>query len=153
MVVLQGRNQAGHAARSRRSLYVLARRNYHLSLLGVFDQPTMSSNCPNRQQSAVVSQSLAMLNDETVIDAAEKFAARVVGSTTPGDSAAQIRQSFRIALGRDPSAKELSWSQELLSQHAAELAPTGLNGPQLAEKALSHLCHMLLSANEFLYLR
>ena len=151
MVVLQGENKPGSETKSRRSLYVLARRHYHLSLLGVFDQPTMSMNCPNRQQSAVVSQSLTLLNDALVIDAAQKFAARVIRSAASGDSAARISLAFRIALGREPSGQEITWSQELLSQHAAELAGSGVPGEELAQKSLSHLCHMLLGSNEFLY--
>lgn len=151
MVVLKGENKPGTKTRSRRSLYVLARRHYHLSLLGVFDQPTMSMNCLNRQQSVVVSQSLTLLNDAIVIDAAEKFAARVIRSAGSGDSAAQINLAFRIALGREAGAKEITWSQELLSGHAAELAGSEVPGDELAQKSLSHLCHMLLGSNEFLY--
>ncbi|MEX0679318.1 MAG: DUF1549 and DUF1553 domain-containing protein [Pirellulales bacterium] len=151
MIVLQAENKPGTTNRSRRSLYVLARRHYHLSLLGVFDQPTMSTNCPNRQQSAVVSQSLTLLNDALVIDAAEKFAARVIDSPGAGDSAGQISLAFRMALGREPSAKEMAWSQELLSQQSAELAGSEVPGEKAPEKPLAHLCHMLLSSNEFLY--
>jgi hypothetical protein len=150
MVILQAVPQAP-ASTHRRSLYVLARRHYHLSLLGVFDQPTMSTNCPNRQQSAVVSQSLAMLNDELVLGAAEKFAERVIASAPTSDAAARVGLSFRIALSRDPSAREMAWSQELLSQQAAELAALNLPAEEVAKKALAHLCHMLLGANEFLY--
>jgi hypothetical protein len=149
MVVLQKTSPA--PAASRRSLYVLARRNYHLSLLGVFDQPTMSTNCPNRQQSAVVLQSLTMLNDARVIDAAEKFARRVLDTAARHDAAAQIGLSFRIALGRDPSPAEMARSQELLSEHAAELATADVPADELPPRALAHLCHMLLNSNEFLY--
>ena len=151
MVILQSATPAAAASNSRRSLYVLARRHYHLSLLGVFDQPTMSTNCPNRQQSAVVSQSLAMLNDELVLAAADKFAARVIASAPTSDAAARVALSFRIALNRDPSAQEIAWSQELLSQQAAELAGMNLPVEEAAKKVLAHLCHMLLGTNEFLY--
>jgi hypothetical protein len=151
MVVLQTSKQPRPTASSRRSLYVLARRNYHLSLLGVFDQPAMSTNCPNRQQSAVVLQSLTMLNDAQVIAAAERFAARVLRSTAADDSAAQIDFAFRVALGRSPSGAEMSASQELLSSHAADLAGAEPAAEHLPEQTLAHLCHMLLGASEFLY--
>jgi mono/diheme cytochrome c family protein len=151
MVVIQDKGLPTPAAKYRRSLYVLARRNYHLSMLNVFDQPTMSTNCPHRQQSAVVLQSLAMLNDAMVLSAAERFAQRVRASAGEGVAARQIELAFRIALGRGPSIEEAGWSQELLSQHAAEYAEAKLSTDQVAEKALTHLCHMLLNSNEFLY--
>ncbi len=151
MVVIQDKGLPTPAARYRRSLYVLARRNYHLSMLNVFDQPTMSTNCPHRQQSAVVLQSLAMLNDAMVLSAAERFAQRVRSSAGEGVAARQIELAFRIALGRGPSIEEAGWSQELLSQHAGEYAEAKLSPDQVAEKSLTHLCHMLLNSNEFLY--
>jgi hypothetical protein len=146
MVVLAG----GARAKSRRSLYVLARRHYHLSLLGAFDEPAMSMNCPKREQSAVVSQSLMLLNDALVVDAAQKFAARVVDAAGPADTAGQIGLAFRIALSRPPSEREVAWSQELLSRQAVELDSSS-PPEKRAETALAHVCHMLLSSNEFLY--
>ena len=150
MVVIKSDGKPGSAA-SRRSLYVLARRNYHLSMLNVFDQPTMAMNCPNRQQSAVVLQSLAMLNDEFVETEAAHFAQRVRASA--GDAAdKQIRLAFRIALGRDPSDEELAWSGELLAEQAREAARAGQSPADAAGGPLVHLCHMLLNTNEFLYI-
>jgi hypothetical protein len=91
-----------------------------------------------------------LLNDALVADAAQKFAPRVVVAAGPADTAAQISVAFQIALSRRPSQREVSWSQELLSLQAVELA--GSDPPQKqAEAALAHVCHMLLSSNEFLY--
>src|SRR5262249_12480432 len=61
----------------RRSFYLLSRRNYHPDLLGAFDQPDLTSNCTRRGSSAVVLQSLAMLNDRFVVDQAKFLAGRV----------------------------------------------------------------------------
>ncbi|TFH48885.1 MAG: DUF1553 domain-containing protein, partial [Lysobacterales bacterium] len=151
MVVIQEKGANTSRAKARRSLYVLARRNYHLSMLGVFDQPAMATNCPNRQQSAVVLQSLTMLNDAFVLDAAERFAQRVSAESESAEPCKQIELAFRTALGRGPSASEVAWSSQLLETHAAEYAATGLPPDRVAEKSLVHLCHMLLNSNEFLY--
>jgi hypothetical protein len=150
MVIVQTKG-APPNANNRRSLYVLARRNYHLSMLGVFDQPTMSTNCPNRQQSAVVLQSLTMLNDDFVLEQAGAFADRVQASAGSTSSTEQIERAFRIALGRSPSPRENAWSEELLAHQAAEYAQANLPSDEIAHKALTHLCHMLLNSNEFLY--
>ena len=61
------RVQARPTAQFRRSLYLLARRNYHPTLLSVFDQPMVATNCTRRKPSAVVLQSLTMLNDAFVL--------------------------------------------------------------------------------------
>ena len=61
----------------RRSLYLTSRRNYNISMLAVFDMPVITTNCTARTQSAVVLQSLTMLNDEFVLRQADYFAARV----------------------------------------------------------------------------
>ena len=150
-VVIDEKTLPSPAAKARRSLYVLARRNYHLSMLNVFDQPAMSTNCPQRQQSAVVLQSLAMLNDDFVREQALHFARRVRG-VGAADAATQIELAFRIALGRMPSGQEIAWSQDLLARQAAELAATSISAEAIAEQSLTHLCHMLLNTNEFLYI-
>jgi len=117
----------------RRSLYLLARRNFHLSFLAVFDQPMMGTNCGRRSQSAVVSQSLTMLNDEFVAMQAELFARRLIAAVGP-DQDQQIRHAFHLALSREPSEVEIHWSRDLL-----------------ARSDLASLCQMLLNTNEFLY--
>ncbi len=155
-VVIQEKGLPTPAAKSRRSLYVLARRNYHLSMLNVFDQPTMSTNCPHRQQSAVVLQSLTMLNDAFVLEQSDHLARRVRSGSAGGvagraAASGPVDLAFRIALGRAPRPSEASWSEQLLSEHAAEFAQAQLPSDQAAEKALAHLCHMLLNSNEFLY--
>jgi hypothetical protein len=152
-VVIQEKGLPPSTAVSRRSLYVLARRNYHLSMLNVFDQPAMSTNCPRRQPSAVVLQSLAMLNDEFVVAEAGRFARRVRATAGEGRQEAQVDLAFRIALGRPPSSTEATWSKELLAQHASEYAAQGRSADEIADKSLMHLCHMLLNSNEFLYIQ
>ncbi len=149
-VVIKEKELPAPNAACRRSLYVLARRNYHLSILNVFDQPAMAMNCPHREQSAVVLQSLTMLNDEWIHKQAEHFARRVLATARDDSSQARIEQAFRIALARSPSPSEAEWSRQLLEQHAAELTAAKTPGSP-AEAALAQLCHMLLNSNEFLY--
>ncbi|MGD9723244.1 MAG: PSD1 and planctomycete cytochrome C domain-containing protein [Pirellulales bacterium] len=152
-VVIQEKQLPSPAAKSRRSIYVLARRNYHLSMLNVFDQPAMATNCPRRDRSAVVLQSLAMLNDDFVVEQAGHFARRVRNAAGSGDWNAQIDLAFRIALARSPSTQESEWSQRLLAEHAAEYSTGELAAEEVELKSLAHLCHMLLGSNEFLYVQ
>src|SRR5262249_13609302 len=99
MVVVSAKGLAGPSAKFRRSVYLVARRKYPLSMLRVFDQPILATNCTRRDSSAVPLQSLAMLNDPFVLEQAEQFAGRVV--QTAGDSRGrQIELAFRLALAR-----------------------------------------------------
>ena len=51
------------AAAGRRSVYLLTRHAFHPTLMAVFDQPVLATNCPERSRSAVPSQSLTLMND------------------------------------------------------------------------------------------
>ncbi len=125
----------------RRSLYLLARRNYHPTILSVFDQPNLTTNCTGRESSAVVLQSLTMLNDRFVLDHAEHLAARVA-KAAGSDAAKQIDFAFRITLGRPPRESERVVSEAALAKFAKQ---------DSEEKALIQLCHTLLNTSEFLY--
>jgi hypothetical protein len=142
LTVVKEQGLPAPSARWRRSVYVLARRNYHLSLLNVFDQPVVATNCTARMSSAVVSQALTMLNDRFVLEQAGYLAERVAREAGP-DPAKRIALAFQTALGRPPRAAEVTWCTDLLRRHDERR----LDG----QKALAHLCHVLLNTNEFLY--
>src|SRR5262249_5498690 len=74
-------------AKWRRSIYLFARRNYHLTVLSVFDAPLMTSNCTQRTQSVVPLQALTMMNNAFVWEQAESMARRVM-RVLPGAAAA-----------------------------------------------------------------
>ena len=136
---------------NRRSMYLLARRRYNLSLLEAFDQPELTSNCTRRTPSAVVSQSLTMLNDDFVKEQAAGFAARVRRDAS--ERKEQIAAAFRVALAREPVESEVAWASELLDRQAERYQQTPMPPAEAAEKALAHLCQLLLNTNEFLYIR
>ncbi len=138
----------------RRSVYVVNRRNYSLTMLKVFDQPVMATNCTRREKSAVVLQSLTLLNDRFTQQQAARFADRV--SRVAGESEAmRIRAAFRLALSRHPDPQEIAASKDFLREQ--EILYRAADGDEkqapVADQALIELCHMLLSTNEFLYIR
>jgi hypothetical protein len=144
MVVVQTKGLPPAAA-YRRSLYLFARRNYNMTLLGVFDQPVMATNCTRRIHSAVPLQSLTLMNDAFLLEQAERFAARVADLAPSRDK--QIETGFRLALARKPTNEELTSALALLAKVEARYA----GRPQPERRALTTLCHMLLCTNEFLY--
>jgi hypothetical protein len=134
----------------RRTLYLLARRNYHPTILSVFDQPNLTTNCTGRESSAVVLQSLTMLNDRFLLEQAEHLAARVSG-TAGSNTSEQIELAFRITLGRLPRDSEQMACVEFFRRQFQHYSEEKLPADQAALKALSQVCHTLLNASEFLY--
>jgi hypothetical protein len=149
MVVVPDKGLPSPTAQSRRSLYLFARRNYNLTLLSVFDQPVMATNCTRRVHSAVPLQSLTLLNDAVMLEQADHFAARLLAAAdSPGR---RIETAFRLAFAREPTATEVAAATALLEKARQHYAAEKLAGSEAERKALARLCHMLLCANEFLY--
>ncbi|HMC64842.1 MAG TPA: DUF1553 domain-containing protein, partial [Gemmataceae bacterium] len=137
------------ASGKRRSIYLQVRRSQPLTMLQVFDQPVMETNCTRRATSTVSSQALTLLNSDFMVGAADAFAARALKENA-SDPAGHC---WRLAFARQPTEQEQAKLQAFLKaqtdRHAAAVAR---GNPREAERrALADLCHMLLSANEFAY--
>jgi mono/diheme cytochrome c family protein len=149
LVVVDKERLAAPADAWRRSVYLLARRAYNLSLLTVFDQPLVATNCLCRDASAVPLQSLTMLNDDFVAEQAGFFASRIEAAASVPP--AQVELAFRLALARRPDDNETAWCQQVLAQQAQLLLASGLDSRQAAHQALVQLCRTLFNTSEFLY--
>ena len=102
MVVVSGKDLPNPAAAFRRSLYMFQRRNFNLTMLSVFDEPVMATNCVQPQfVGSVVLQSLAMLNDAAVLEQADLFAERL--AKTAGAACASA-SGYGIPHGAEPKA-------------------------------------------------
>jgi len=138
-------------AQYRRSLYLLARRNYPLEFLQVFDFPVIQVNCNRRINSATPLQSLTMLNDEFMVESAEKMAARVIAMAGEGVPSRWVETAYLLALSRKPTPAELRISTASLDKQK-QLYLNANTEPQQAEKAaLGVFCQMLMGTNEFLF--
>jgi hypothetical protein len=132
----------------RRSVYQLVRRNTPQSLLNVFDAPVMEINCARRASTTSATQALALMNGEFVTAQAGHFAKRILEG--PGDDNGRIRQAFRIALARDPSAAELD--KLLTFARKQEAFYKDLSETERRQRVFGDLCQALLGTNEFIYL-
>jgi len=148
----------------RRSVYVFQKRSVVLPLLEVFDCPDSTVSSPSRSASTVSPQALALLNNGFVLQQARRFAMRVVhkAGAVPAD---QVHETFRLALGRRATERELAWSIDFMEKQAfaytqndrqtseerdSHVAPS-ITDPA-AFRALTDLCHAMFNLNEFLYL-
>ncbi len=118
MVVVARDKLADPSQAFRRSVYLVSRRAYNVSLLTVFDQPLVATNCARRDASAVPMQSLVMLNDAEVAEAAGELARRIE-RLAPASRDVAIDSAFRLALAREPNAAERAACLELLDNERA----------------------------------
>ena len=135
---------ASPSAGQRRSIYLLHRRNYNLSMLSTFDQPLIATTCSRRNPAAVVSQSLMMLNDQFLFDQSQALADRVVeiaGESVDG----RIKTLFRLVLARLPNQDELKLCKASLEKQRKKYRQDA------RRQALAQLCHTLFNTSEFLY--
>jgi hypothetical protein len=135
-------------AAGRRSVYQLVRRNTPQSLLNVFDAPVMEINCARRASTTSATQALALMNGEFVTAQAEHFARRILEGVS--DDGGRVRQAFRIALARDPSAAEMD--RLLTFARAQESFYKDLSEAERRVRVFRDLCQALLGTNEFIYL-
>jgi hypothetical protein len=84
----------------RRSIYAKWRRTQPVAMLQAFDAPVMGVNCDVRPASTVATQSLMMMNNEFLLDQADKIAKRVADCVAAQRSviAAQPSGGDRVAV-------------------------------------------------------
>ena len=150
----------------RKTIFVQWRRSRSLTVLDTFDLPKMEPNCERRNFSTVATQSLFLMNSDFIVQMAEHFAARVrrEAGTNTGE---QVRHAWRIAFTRNPDDAEINDALKFLDSQTEQFAaktvetkpvtnrfdPKAKNVKRdAAELALSNLCQLLLSSNEFLYI-
>jgi uncharacterized protein DUF1553/uncharacterized protein DUF1549 len=151
MVVVDEASLTNPTAKNRRSVYLLFRRAYNLSLLSVFDLPIVAVNCSRRDTSAVPLQSLTMMNDGVVAEHAGYLAERVQNlAGTDRDKA--VATAFRLTLARAPTPAETAICIELLERQSRAFRDGKCLPQEADKKALVQLCHTLLNTSEFLYL-
>ncbi len=136
---------------TRRSIYLRVVRSQPVSLLAVFDQPQMETNCDRRTFATSPDQALMLMNGEFAMKHAEVLAMRVVNRA--GESPdQQIESAWRFLYGRLPEESERIDAKRHLEQAIASRVESGANPADARKQALTDLCHVLLSSNEFLYI-
>ncbi|WZP00138.1 PSD1 and planctomycete cytochrome C domain-containing protein [Isosphaeraceae bacterium EP7] len=130
----------------RRSVYFQQRRTQMLSLLDVFDAPSIVTSCTVRQPSTIPLQSLSLLNSEFAAARGRGLADRLVREAG-ADQTARVHLAFRIVAGRPPDDDELAAANAFLAEQPARYP----GGPGADARAWADFCQMLLASNAFLY--
>ncbi|MBK5290699.1 MAG: DUF1549 domain-containing protein [Acidobacteriia bacterium] len=118
----------------RRSIYIQVRRNFLTPMFLAFDYPLPVSTIGSRGSSTVPSQALLMMNNEFIALSAGRWAEKLVREES--DAERRITLAYEAAYARPPEAWERKEAAAFLEGHS-----------------LKDLCHVLLNAAEFIYVR
>ena len=121
---------------TRRSIYLLAKRNVRQPLLEAFDQPDTLNSCAMRPVSTFAPQALILMNGPVARKQAKAFAKRLRAEAP--NATARVQRAFELALGRRPRAEELALALKFL-------------GPASDADLLEDFCLTLINLNEFAY--
>lgn len=147
---------------TRRSLYLLRKRNVRLPMLVAFDSPDMMSSCGARSVSVHALQSLTLLNSEFMLNQSIALARRVLRETAgQGDP---LDHLYRLTLGRAPRPTERRLAREFLATQTriidqrlargetiARLGDTEIRLSPAQAAAWIDLCLATMNTNEFIY--
>ena len=136
------------AGAHRRSVYLQQRRTQVPTLLQVFDAPSLVTNCVQRHQSTVATQSLALLNSEFMLTRAASLAKRVA-LEAGDDNHERIVRAFLLTFAREPDTEELRGSLQFI--RAQTLHYKNVSTVPVRQ-AWTDFCHSLIASNAFLYI-
>jgi hypothetical protein len=141
--------------RYRRALYTYQRRTSPYPSLITFDAPSREVCTLRRVRTNTPLQALVTLNDTVFVEAAIGLARRMMAGAK--DPAGQVRQGFRLALLREPDARE---TEKFLALHqkasryyqehpgkARRMIGSAEDAPQLASLAV--VANALMNLDEF----
>jgi hypothetical protein len=150
---------------TRRTLYLLRKRNVRLPMLVAFDAPDWMSSCGARAVSVHALQSLTLMNSDFMFAQSRALAERLFRDAG-GREPQMIARLYELTLARRPDQAELRATETFLNEQTAiirgRLAKgepvTRLNGlPRGVEAARTaawvDLCLATLNLNEFMYVK
>jgi hypothetical protein len=142
--------------RYRRGLYIHFQRTTPYPLLMNFDAPRSTTAACRRQRSNTSLQALNLLNDPVFLEAAETLALRVLREG-PADNRGRIETMSRLAIGRAPSAAEMTRlanyldTQRTLFAKEKDLPVAAVpNVDRVEHAAWAGLASVFLNLDEFL---
>ncbi len=95
----------------RRGLYTFRCRSFPHPAMVSFDAPSREECCSQRSRSNIPQQALVLMNDPSYVEAARKFADRVL--KVPGDEKAKIQFVWKEATSRAANEEEVTILSEL----------------------------------------
>jgi hypothetical protein len=138
---------------NRRGIYLFERRTFLVPMIDAFDPPDVMASCPQRFQTTVPTQALALLNSSSAIEQARQFARRLLLECH--DAPQQIPgRAWLLAFGRPITPLEQEKAAAFLASRPAnaENSDSGLSTPRPDAEALTAFCLALFNTNEFVFI-
>ncbi len=127
-------------ASRRRAVYLPVVRNHLYTFLEQFDFPDPTMPSGDRSVTVIAPQTLLMMNDDLVIDAAGALAQRA--AVAESEEEARVAWLYQRTLTRQPSVEERRRASEFIARVGEQRG---------AAMAWTVFCQALLSSNEFLF--
>lgn len=120
----------------RRSLYTFWKRTSPPPSLMTFDAPTREACTVRRPRTNTPLQALVLMNDVQYVEASRHLAERLMkgGGETDGQ---KIIYGYRLATGREPTAREISIVRTVLHAHRADFEDNDVSAVDLLSQGAS----------------
>ena len=135
----------------RRSLYLPVIRNNVYDLFQLLDFPDPSVPTGDRATSTVAPQALLMLNSDFVMQSADKLVERL-GTESESD-ADRLSALILLVYGREATPEEIQSQALFLGEIDNALTAIEADSVKRKRQAWNALCHTVLAANEFIYVK
>jgi Protein of unknown function (DUF1553)/Protein of unknown function (DUF1549) len=133
----------------RRSLYLPVIRNHLYDVFQLFDSTDATVSNGDRATTTVATQALFALNSDLMMDTSERLADRLLDRTDL-DDAGRVRLLYLTAYGRPPGERELERGKAAIARFEEELRKAEPEARR--SRAWALYCHVVLAANEFVFL-
>lgn len=133
-----------------RSVYIPIVRDQLPEALTVFDFPDASLVNGERDATNVPGQALFLMNNPSVLSAADAFAARVAAH--PGTSAERMAYAYQLAFGRVPTEKEKTAIRNFWNRFPSQVSQNRAEREKAQLTTLAAFCQSLIASAEFRYL-
>ncbi len=130
----------------RRTVYLKVVRNTPEPLMRAFDAPDGFISTAQRDQTTTPAQALMLMNGDWSLQRADALAARLRRELPDAGFHDRVDRAFLLCFGRSPEGDELR-RMEAFRDRVARSDPRGST-----DRALAAICHVLLNANEFIYI-
>ena len=136
----------------RRTVYLPVIRSGLHEFLATFDFPDPSVPAGSRNLTTVAPQALFMMNSPLVAQACERIADRLLAQDTSAQEK-QLRDACHLILSREPTDREMKLWVSFLQKRTKLEMESGAATTVPAREVWKSLVRVLLSSNEFVYVK
>jgi hypothetical protein len=132
----------------RRTIYSRSSRLELNKLLAMFDYPDPNVHADRRVETTTPLQKMFVLNSPFMVEQAGALTARLIEEVPDSALAAKYQRidlAYRLLYGRSPTDEEMKLGLRFLSSDGTRSVPT-------TDERLKQYSHVLLAANELLYI-